>query len=40
MAKVTTRKIMESLANNRAFLDGNKRISLAVTETFLRINGF
>jgi death-on-curing protein len=23
-----------------AFLDGNKRISLAVTDTFLRINGY
>ncbi len=30
--------LMESLANNHAFLDGNKRISLAVTDTFLRIN--
>lgn len=32
--------LMESLANNHAFLDGNKRISFAVTDTFLRINGF
>ena len=32
--------LMESLANNHAFLDGNKRISLAVTDTFLRINRF
>lgn len=32
--------LMESLANNHAFLDGNKRISLAVTDTFLRINGY
>ena len=32
--------LMESLANNHAFLDGNKRISLAVTDTFLRVNGF
>jgi len=32
--------LMESLANNRAFLDGNKRIGLAVTDTFLRINGY
>lgn len=31
--------LMESLANNHAFLDGNKRISLAITDTFLRING-
>jgi death-on-curing protein len=32
--------LMESLASNHAFLDGNKRISLAVTDTFLRINGY
>jgi death-on-curing protein len=32
--------LMESLANNHAFLDGNKRISLAVTDTFLRMNGY
>src|SRR5216683_8118748 len=32
--------LMESLANNHAFLDGNKRISLAVTDTFLRVNGY
>jgi death on curing protein len=32
--------LMESLANNHAFLDGNKRISFAVTDTFLRLNGF
>ncbi len=32
--------LMESLANNHAFLDGNKRISFAVTDTFLRINGY
>jgi len=32
--------LMESLANNHAFPDGNKRISLAATDTFLRINGF
>ena len=31
--------LMESLANNHAFLDGNKRISFAVTDTFLRMNG-
>jgi death-on-curing protein len=31
--------LMESLASNHAFLDGNKRISLAATDTFLRING-
>jgi len=32
--------LMESLANNHAFLDGNKRISFAVTDTFLRMNGY
>jgi death-on-curing protein len=32
--------LMESLANNHAFLDGNKRISLAMTDTFLRVNGY
>jgi|SRR6266446_3626734 len=32
--------LMESLANNHAFLDGNKRISFAITDTFLRLNGF
>src|SRR5271156_5677510 len=32
--------LMESLASNHAFLDGNKRIGLAATDTFLRINGF
>jgi len=32
--------LMESLANNHAFLDGNKRISFAATDTFLRVNGF
>src|SRR5271170_6894206 len=31
--------LMESLASNHAFLDGNKRISLAATDTFLRISG-
>jgi len=31
--------LMESLASNHAFLDGNKRIGLAATDTFLRING-
>lgn len=30
--------LMESLATNRAFLDGNKRISFAATDTFLRVN--
>jgi death on curing protein len=32
--------LMESLVNNHAFFDGNKRISLAATDTFLRINGY
>lgn len=32
--------LMESLANNHAFLDGNKRISFAVMDTFLRMNGY
>jgi death-on-curing protein len=32
--------LMESLASNHASLDGNKRISLAATDTFLRINGY
>ena len=32
--------LMESLAINHAFLDGNKRTSFAVTDTFLRLNGF
>ena len=31
--------LMESLANNHAFLDGNKRTSFAVMDTFLRLNG-
>lgn len=31
--------LMESLANNHAFVDGNKRISFAATDTFLRLNG-
>ncbi len=32
--------LMESLANNNAFMDGNKRASFAITDTFLRLNGF
>ena len=31
--------LMESLANNHAFLDGNKRTSFAVADIFLRLNG-
>jgi death on curing protein len=32
--------LMESPANNHVFLDGDKRISLAATDTFLRTKGF
>lgn len=31
--------LMESLANNHPFLDGNKRVAFFVTDTFLRMNG-
>ena len=31
--------LMESLTNNHAFRDGNKRTSFAVTDTSLRLNG-
>lgn len=31
--------LMESLANNHSFLDGNKRIAFFVTDIFLRMNG-
>ncbi len=31
--------LMESLANNRPFVDGNKRAAFFVTDTFLRLNG-
>lgn len=31
---------MESLTNNHAFIDGNKRIGFAATDTFLHINGY
>jgi len=31
---------MESLANNHAFLDGNKRISFVMTDAMLRANGY
>ena len=31
--------LMESLANNRPFLDGNKRTAFAATHTFLLVNG-
>jgi death on curing protein len=32
--------LKESLANNRPFLDGNKRVAFAAAHTFLLINGF
>ena len=31
--------LLESLANNPPFLDGNKRVAVFVTDTFLRMNG-
>ena len=31
--------LMESLAMNHPFIDGNKRVSFAVTELFLGLNG-
>ena len=31
--------LMESLALNHPFVDGNKRIAFAVADTFLRMNG-
>jgi death on curing protein len=30
---------MESLSNNHAFVDGNKRLSFTLTDVFLRLNG-
>lgn len=32
--------LMESLAINHPFVDGNKRIAFAATDIFLRINGY
>jgi death-on-curing protein len=32
--------LLESLAINHPFIDGNKRVAFAATDTFLRINGF
>lgn len=32
--------LMESLANNHPFVDGNKRVAFFVTDTFLRLNGY
>lgn len=31
--------LMESLANNHPFVDGNKRVAFFITDTFLRLNG-
>lgn len=32
--------LMESLANNHPFLDGNKRMAFFATDVFLRMNGY
>ena len=32
--------LMESLANNHAFLDGNKRVSFVMIDAMLRANGY
>ena len=32
--------LMEILANNHPFVDGNKRIAFAAADVFLRINGW
>jgi death-on-curing protein len=32
--------LMESLASNHSFIDGNKRIAFFATDVFLRINGY
>ncbi len=32
--------LLESLAINHPFIDGNKRIAFAVADVFLRLNGF
>jgi death on curing protein len=32
--------LWESMTNNHGFIDGNKRIGFAVTDTFLRVNGY
>ncbi len=31
--------LLESLANNHPFVDGNKRVAFATTDAFLRMNG-
>jgi len=32
--------LWESLSQNHAFLDGNKRVAVTVTAAFLRVNGY
>ncbi|MGD1024760.1 MAG: type II toxin-antitoxin system death-on-curing family toxin [Candidatus Sulfotelmatobacter sp.] len=32
--------MLESLVNNHAFVDGNKRVGFAAVHTFLLLNGF
>lgn len=32
--------LMQSLAQNHAFVDGNKRVAFALTAIFLRMNGY
>jgi len=32
--------LMETLANNHAFIDGNKRVSFVMTDAMLRANGY
>ena len=32
--------LMESLANNHPFIDGNKRVAFFVTDVFLRMNAY
>jgi death-on-curing protein len=32
--------LLESLANNHPFLDGNKRVAFAGAHTFLLVNGY
>lgn len=32
--------LMESLANNHAFIDGNKRVSFVMADAMLRANGY
>jgi death on curing protein len=35
-----TAALLESLVNNHAFVDGNKRVGFAAMHTFLLVNGF